>query len=140
MTRRRWTRRKLLVGGGGVLAGLGCLSAAGLVGYAWPRSLAPAAKQTPEPGAKQNPVPGAAHSYVTRSDLRPPVLSVLVSGSPSGVLAYILLGNKAYLGPPVGQPGLITRRDGEIAWFRPVAGEAVMNFNVQSYQGRPVLT
>jgi hypothetical protein len=141
VTRRHWTRRELLVGGGGVLAGLGCLSAAGLAGYAWPRSPAPAAKQAPEPGAKQNPGPGAAHSYVTRSDLRPPVLSVRVSGSPSGAPGYVLLGNKAYLGPPVGQPGLlIARRDGEIAWFNPVTDGAVMDFNVQSYQGKPVLT
>ena len=44
MTRRHWTRRELLVGGGGVLAGLGCLTAAGFAGYAWPRSSAPATK------------------------------------------------------------------------------------------------
>jgi hypothetical protein len=146
VTRRHWTRRELLVGGGGVLAGLGCLGAAGIVGYAWPRSPAPA--PTPAPGqssgsaAGQIPAPGAVHSYVTRSDLRPPVLSVGLSGNSSGVPAYVLLGNKAYLGPPVGQPGLlIARRDGEIAWFNPVTDrQQVMNFNVQSYKGKPVLT
>ena len=141
MARRHWTRRELLIGGGGVLAGLGCLSAAGFAGYAWPRSSAPATKQTSEPGAGQNPAPGAAHSYVTRGDLRPPMLTVRVSDSPPGVPPYVFLGNKAYLGPPVGQPGLvIARRDGEIAWFNPVTDGQVMDFNVQSYQGKPVLT
>ena len=53
--RRHWTRRELLVGGGGVLAGLGCLTAAGLAGYAWPRSPAAAAGQEREPGAEQAP-------------------------------------------------------------------------------------
>ena len=144
MTHRHWTRRELLVGGGGVLAGLGCLSAAGVVGYAWPRSPAPAPApgQASGPGATQTPAPGAVHSYVSRTDLRPPVLSVGVSGSPSGVPPYVFLGNKAYLGPPVGQPGLlIARQDGEIAWFKPVTDrQQVMNFNVQSYKGKPVLT
>jgi Arylsulfotransferase (ASST) len=141
VTRRHWTRRELLIGGGGVLAGLGCLSAAGIVGYAWPRSPASARAQTPGPGSVQTPGPGSVHSYVTRSDLRPPVLSVAVSGSPPGVPPYVFLGNKAYLGSPVGQPGLmIAQRDGEIAWFNPVTDGQVMDFNVQSYQGKPVLT
>ena len=145
---RHWTRREVLVGSG-VVAGLGCLSAAGIVGYSWPRSSASATEPASEPGAapaselSAAPVPGsgAVHSYVTRSDLRPPVLSVRVFGSPPGVPPYVLLGNKSYQGRPVGQPGLlIAGRDGGIVWFSPVTDGQVLDFNVQSYRGKPVLT
>ncbi len=139
--RRHLTRRELLIGGGGLLAGLGCLTEAGIVGYAWPRSSAAAVEPTSGSGATQQPGSGAQHSYVSRSDLHPPVLSAGVIGSPAGVPAYIFLGNKAFQGLPVGQPGLIiAQRDGEIVWFRPVTSGQVVDFNVQSYQGKPVLT
>lgn len=147
--RRHLTRREMLIGGGGSLAGLGFLAAAGVAGYVWPRSLAAAAEQTSGSGAKQQsglaatqqPGSGAEHSYVTRSDLRPPVLSVSVLGSPAGVPPYIFLGNKAYQGQPVGQPGpIIAEREGEIVWFKPVSDGQVLDFNVQSYKGKPVLT
>ena len=133
------TRRELLVGGG--VAGLGFLSLAGIVGYAWPRSSATTSGHAAQPAAGQSPASGSAHSYVTRPDLRPAVLSVRVSGSPSGVPPYILLANKPYKGPPIGQPGLmIAQRDGELVWFSPVTDGQVMDFNVQSYKGKPVLT
>jgi Arylsulfotransferase (ASST) len=149
VTRRHLTRRELLIGGGGSLAGLGFLGAAGIVGYAWPRSSTAAigqtsgsgAKQQPGSAAAQQPVSGPEHSFVTRSDLRPPVLSVRVFDSPAGLPPYIFLGNKAYQGRPVGQPGLmIAQRDGEIVWFKPVSDGQVLDFNVQSYKGKPVLT
>jgi len=135
-----WTRRELLVGG--TAAGLSGLGAAGVIGYAWPHAAAgatghasAAAAPAPAPGAR------AAYSFVSRPDLRPPRLSVSVSASPAGVPPYILLANKPYQGPPVGQEGLmITQRDGEIVWFSPITTGQVLDFDVQSYRGKPVLT
>jgi hypothetical protein len=118
---------------GGLLGGLACLAGAGGIGYVWPRATATAA-------AKKS-APVAEHSYLTRSDLRPPALSVEVAGSPAGVPPYVFLANKAYEGAPVGQPGLmITERDGEMVWFQPASAHQVLDFNVQSYRGKPVLT
>jgi Arylsulfotransferase (ASST) len=136
-----WTRRELLLGGG--VAGLGSLGLAGLVGYAWPRSSAAAADTagaTPS-AAPQSPVPGTSQSFVSRPDLRPARISARVSGSPPGVPPYILLADKPFVGPAVDQPGqMIVQRDGELVWFSPVTHATIMDFNVQSYQGKPVLT
>jgi hypothetical protein len=136
-----WTRRELLIGG--TAGGLAGLSAAGIIGYAWPHSPAePSGQASPSAApAAQEPAGQAGHSFVSRSDLQPPRLSVDVVGSPAGVPPFIFLANKPYQGPVVGERGLmIARRDGDIAWFSPITEGQVLNFNVQSYQGKPVLT
>jgi hypothetical protein len=137
-----WTRRELLIGG--TAGGLAGLSAAGIIGYAWPHSPAgPAGPASPSaaPAAAQAPAGQPVHSFASRSDLQPPGLSVDVAGSPAGVPPFIFLANKPYKGPAVGQEGLlIARRDGDIAWFSPITEGQVLDFNVQSYKGKPVLT
>ena len=139
----RWRRRDLLVGG--AVAGLAGLSGAGVIGYAWPhpRARATSAPATPAPSAPTaapRPVTPMVDTFVS-SDLQPPSLSVSVLGSPDGIPPYIFLGNKPYKGTGVGQSGLlIARRDGDVAWFSPVSDGQVLNFNVQSYKGKPVLT
>jgi len=134
-----WRRRDLLVGG--TVAGLAGLTGAGVVGYAWPHSRARATPAPSPPPVAQAPGSPMVHSFVSRSDLKPPMLSVSVLGSPDGVPPYMFLGNKGYTGPAVGQSGLLmARRDGDIAWFSPITRGSVTDFNVQSYQGKPVLT
>jgi len=142
------SRRNLLAGGGAVV-GLAALAGAGAVGYKWARHedantvesaqrAAAAAKQA----AAQKPPGGEVHSFLTRPDLQPPVLSVDVLSTPAGVPPYVFLGNKSYRGPAaIGQPGLlIAQRGGDIAWFNPITQYQVLDFNVQSYKGKPVLT
>src|SRR5579875_4141386 len=127
--------------GGAAVAGIGGLGGAGVVGYVWPHGTAPASSPPARDGAAAE-----VEHYVTRADLRPPRLRVrrlaeaahqALAGGPR----YVFLGNKAYTGPAVGQPGLIIAdRDGGIVWFQPNASGQVANFNVQTYRGQQVLT
>jgi len=139
---RTWTRRRLLVGGGGGVAGV---AAAGALGYPWSRSGDPGATHGASltSGATTGtgqPATAGGQTFVSRSDLNPPALTVAVLGSPPGLPGYIFLGNKGYKLAAVGQAGLlIARRDGDIAWFSPVT-RTVMNFDVQVYKGKQVLT
>lgn len=138
------SRRNLLFGGG-TAGGLAALAGAGTVGYEWARhqderSAAKAAKAAAA-AAKADP-PAEVHSYLSRPDLRPPVLTANVTGTPAGVPPYVFLANKSYKGPiPIGQRGLIIAdRGGDITWFGPISVNQVLDFNVQTYQGKPVLT
>ncbi len=121
------------------------LAAAGAIGASWPRSsdLAATSGASATSGATTGTGQAAtagAYTFVSRSDLRPPILSVDVLGSPPGLPGYVFLGNKGYKGPAVGQAGLlIARRDGDITWFSPVT-RTVIDFNVQTYKGKQVLT
>jgi hypothetical protein len=146
----------MLVGGGGAVVGL---AAAGVIGYSWPRSPAtptspatsassassasPSASATagPSTGAEQAATAGV-HTFVSRTDLKPPVVTVSAVGDVTGLPGYYFLGNKPYEGPSgVGQSGLlIARQDGDITWFNPVTSGQVLDFNVQTYQGKQVLT
>ncbi|HLH58725.1 MAG TPA: arylsulfotransferase family protein [Streptosporangiaceae bacterium] len=128
--------------GGAAVAGIGGLGGAGVVGYVWPHGTAPASSPPARDGAAAE-----VEHYVTRADLRPPRLRVrrLAEAAAHQALAggprYVFLGNKAYTGPAVGQPGLIIAdRDGGIVWFQPNASGQVANFNVQTYRGQQVLT
>ena len=131
----------------GTAGGVAGLSAAGVVGYAWPHSPAEATGHAPPSAAPATPVAAqapsgqAVHSFASRRDLQPPGLSVSVLDTPAGVPPYIFLANKPYKGPAVGQEGLIiAQRDGDIVWFSPITKGQVLDFNVQSYNGKPVLT
>jgi hypothetical protein len=133
--RRDASRRSVLLGGG--VVGLAALAGAGRMGYAWARhedrlSVEAARK------AAATPVRDV-HSFLSRPDLRPPILTVDVESSPAGAPPYVFLANKPYIGRPVGQRGLlIAERAGDIAWFKPET--QVWDLNVQSYKGKPVLT
>jgi hypothetical protein len=130
------SRRKLLLGGGTVV-GLAALTGAGRLGYTWARH---EDRRSAEVAEKARATQGSdVHSFLSRPDLRPPVLAVDVVSTPAGVPPYVFLANKPYIGRPIGQRGLlIAERDGDIAWFSPQT--QVWDFNVQSYKGKPVLT
>src|SRR5215475_8910461 len=133
------SRRNLLLGGGAVV-GLAALAGAGGVGYTLARyqdrRTVQAAKKA---GARAATLSRDVHSFLSRPDLQPPVLAVDVVSTPADVPPYVFLANKPYIGRPVGQRGLlIAERGGDIAWFHPQT--QVWDFNVQSYQGKPVLT
>jgi hypothetical protein len=130
------SRRNLLLGGGTVV-GLAALTGAGRMGYTWARH---EDRRSVEVAEKAGATPGSeVHSFLSRPDLRPPVLAVDVVSTPAGVPPYVFLANKPYIGRPIGQRGLlIAERGGDVAWFSPQT--QVWDFNVQSYKGKPVLT
>ncbi len=143
--RRDISRRNLLVGGGTVV-GLAALAGAGGVGYEWARHQDRLSVQAAEKAAAKPiptaPNPGSGlHSFLSRPDLQPPILAVDVVRTPAGVPPYVFLANKSYKGPSIGQRGLlIAERGGDIAWFSPINKFQVLDFNVQAYKGKPVLT
>jgi Arylsulfotransferase (ASST) len=130
------SRRNLLLGGGTVV-GLAALTGAGRMGYTWARH---EDRRGVEVAEKAGATLGSeVHSFLSRPDLRPPVLAVDVVSTPAGVPPYVFLANKPYIGRPIGQRGLLmAERGGDVAWFRPQT--QVWDFNVQSYKGKPVLT
>jgi hypothetical protein len=114
--------------------GLVALGAAGYAGYRWPHP-------TPTQSSTSQPTAGV-QSFISRPDLKP--ASVTVYASPglrtSRTPRQIALAPRDYaLGAP-GQAGImILGVDGHLQWFQPTAGTP-MNVEVQTYQGRPVLT
>jgi hypothetical protein len=76
--------------------------------------------------------------FVSRSDLRPPAVTVTVGGSRGQGAGDIFLA--PYAGP--GQYGpMILDGAGRLLWFKAVpAGSRAADLRVQSYEGRPVLT
>ncbi|MFY1698306.1 arylsulfotransferase family protein [Solwaraspora sp. WMMA2101] len=126
---RRFSRRGLLGVGGGLLAA-GATGAAG-VGLGR-RSAAPSAAPAPPEAT-----PDRIRSYVTRPDLRIPVVETTVDGPVTDGLIFLT--------PAAGAGGrgpLIVDGDGEPVWFRQVAGPAdvAVDLRVQQLAGEPVLT
>ncbi|GIH20497.1 hypothetical protein Raf01_86690 [Rugosimonospora africana] len=79
----------------------------------------------------------AVRSYLSRTDLRPPAISVkVVRGILSpGLLLLTPTSSSGQHGP------MIIDETGEVLWFRPLpAGQTATNFQVQTYRGEPVLT
>lgn len=148
------SRRRVLGGAAGALVagGLGALGTAlgeGLAGGATAThgsllssvstaSRAVVVKSPPEPAFKSRP------------DLLPPTLqSTLVQADPGGGLIFLTpsalptnrgLAVSAQVGAGLGQPGaMILDEQGHLIWFQPTDGLAA-NLQVQSYDGKPVLT
>jgi hypothetical protein len=118
----RPTRRELLAGG----AGLAAAVAVGGLDYGLAAHSAPPAPAGP-----------TVRSYLSRTDLRPPAISVkVVSGTLSPGLLLLTPTS------PSGQHGpMIVDETGEVVWFQPLpTGETATNFQVQTYRGEPVLT
>ncbi|HSZ40194.1 MAG TPA: arylsulfotransferase family protein [Trebonia sp.] len=145
---RKNVSRRNLIAGGGAVVGLAALAGAGAIGYKWARhddrgtvAAAEAAEKAAATSASATPA-GDISAFVSRPDLQPPVLTADVLSTPAGVPPYVFLANKPYTGPPsFGQRGLIiAERAGDIAWFSPISQYQVLDFNVQSYKGKPVLT
>jgi Arylsulfotransferase (ASST) len=80
--------------------------------------------------------PAPSQHFVSRPDLRPPVVRVLrpARGTAPG---YIFLAPK--LNALQAGPMIIDSR-GRLVWFRPLDTRGVTDFRVQYYAGRPVLT
>ncbi|HUN32827.1 MAG TPA: arylsulfotransferase family protein [Trebonia sp.] len=139
---RDLTRRQMLTRGGAAVAGISGLSGAGVAGYAWPHGVASAASasaSTTEDGSL-----GVQH-FVGRPDLQPPAVTLSHSRQKAGPATddppYVFLTPKGYPSTGPGQPGLmIVDRRGGLVWFSPSNGLTQMDLNVQSYQGKPVLT
>ncbi|HEY7398351.1 MAG TPA: arylsulfotransferase family protein [Gaiellaceae bacterium] len=120
----RFTRRELLRRSAGVGGGLLAFGGAG-------RLLADAAF-----AASSRTIPkGSIHHFLTRPDLRPPVVTVLhADRAPDG---YLFLAPSS--GP--GQRGvLILDGRGEVVFFHSTMPKTAMNFRAARYRGKPVLT
>jgi hypothetical protein len=80
--------------------------------------------------------------FTTRPDLRPP--EVEVTTAPAGLTSPDNVGGFVFVAPkrgPTQEGPMILDRDGEVVWFRPVAGDQqAFDFRVQQYGGRDVLT
>src|SRR5258705_6281921 len=109
------SRRNLLLGGGTV--GLAALAGAGRMGDRWARH---EDRRSAEAAERAGATPGRdVHSFLSRPDLRPPILAVDVVSTPADVPPYVFLANKPYIGRSVGQRGLlIAERGGGVAWVR----------------------
>jgi hypothetical protein len=147
LSRRSLSRRQFMYGGGGLVA----LGLAGLAGF----DSGGRRYSTARPATQRTPVTALrfadaasvglveAHSFVTRPDLQPPVVSITTysKGWEDASPSFIFLATKGYIGPDPGQPGLlITDRRGRVVWFKPISTASPFDFNVQTYKGQPTLT
>ena len=92
--------------------------------------LAPAAKAAPL-------VPAGPHRFVSRPDLRPPVVSVNTASETASAghifIAPFQITGKA--GPNYG--ALIVDGLGQPIWFKPESTKTAMNLRVQRYRANP---
>jgi hypothetical protein len=106
---------------------------AGAVALAAGTKLVPAATAAPF-------VPAAPHRFVSRPDLRPPVVAVNTASETASAghifVAPFQITGKA--GPSYG--ALILDGLGQPIWFKPESTKTAMNLRVQQYKGKPVLT
>jgi hypothetical protein len=124
----RMTRGRLLALGGTALVGL-----AGL-------------RVSP---AEARPLDLAAQGYVSRPDLKPPAITVVVPATraESGLVFLAPFDISAASGNPPSVPAsesrsgpLVVDDQGEPVWFLPLGSKTAMDFRVQKYRGRRVLT
>jgi hypothetical protein len=82
--------------------------------------------------------PHAIQRYVSAPTLTPSTVRITTPAKSGASPGYLFLA--PYQG--VGSPGpMIAEQNGALVWFHPLpAGEESTNFQVQQYQGRPVLT
>lgn len=82
--------------------------------------------------------PRAVQHYLSAPALTPSTVRITTAARPGASPGDLFLA--PYQGE--GAPGpMIVRQDGTLVWFHPLpAGETATNFQVQTYQGRPVLT
>ncbi len=91
---------------------------------------------------KQFPVnPGDPHAvqrYSTAPSFTPSTVHITTAAKPGAAPGDLFLA--PYQG--MGSPGpMITEQNGSLVWFHPLpANEAATNFEVQTYEGKPVLT
>jgi hypothetical protein len=106
---------------------------AGAVALAGGAKLVPSAKAA-------SFVPAAPHRFVSRPDLRPPVVAVTTASETASTghifIAPFQITGKA--GPNYG--ALILDGLGEPIWFKPEPTKTAMNLRVQQYKGKSVIT
>ena len=79
--------------------------------------------------------------FVTRSDIRPPAITVTQAAGGASQPPYIFVAPRGYTSTSIGQSGLmIVDRDGGLVWFGQPLGGTPLNFTTQEYRGKPVLT
>jgi hypothetical protein len=127
----RWTRR-------GVVG----LAASALVGLLAPSGLGARVRSRRPTGRMARRTPAGRTSPVSRPDLSVPeiVVDVPASGTAPGYLflAPFVITKNTPAGAQYGP--LIVDDAGEPVWFLPVSGKNALNFRVQRYRGRHVLT
>jgi hypothetical protein len=128
--------RRVLLRGGAVAAA-GCLFGPAVSAEA-------AVKAAPGTGGESGGGSGDVITYVSMPDLQPPRIAITQPGSPAARDAASADGSFFLLTTegPAGQHGLLMLdRQGEVVWFRPAPPAGLTkNLNVQTYQGKPVLT
>jgi hypothetical protein len=125
-----WSRRQLLRHAGTAAVGIAGFSAAGL-------SLAGCGTRAEARTVSDSFAIRGVRRFQSRPDLAPPVVTLSTSKSPADP-GFICLATVAS-GP--GQGGtMILRTNGELVWFKPDVNSSKMDFNVQEFQGKPVLT
>ena len=131
----RFTRRRFLEGVG---AGVTYLALANTVGCESPANTP---RVSPLTGVSYVP-PDGVWAFRSRPDLSPPAVEV-TKRSHDTASGYV------FVAPEEGDAGqggsLIIDNNGQVVWFRPLRRpilptSRVMNFEVQIYRGRPVLT
>jgi hypothetical protein len=131
---REVTRRQLLGQAGAAAAGLAGLGVAGCASR-------PAAATSRPLGGTVVPdaeVIDGYRRFVTRPDLQPPVITL--DRKVTGSEARYFFMNAPVSGPGRGG-GMIIDPNGDLVWMGPdVPGAHKLDFNLQTYQGKPVLT
>jgi hypothetical protein len=99
-------------------------------------AVAAGARLTPRATA----APAAPHQFLSRPDLRPPVVTVMTTSETASVghvfIAPFQITGKA--GPGYG--ALIVDNAGQPIWFKPESKLTAMNLRVQRYRGKQVIT
>lgn len=99
--------------------------------------------------AEAHPVDVAAQGYVSRPDLKPPAITVAVPAARAdpGLVFLAPFDISAASGSPPSVPAsesrsgpLVVDDRGEPVWFLPFGSKTAMDFRVQKYRGRRVLT
>ncbi|MBO0802386.1 MAG: aryl-sulfate sulfotransferase [Nocardiopsaceae bacterium] len=156
MTCQEWTRRQAIGRGGALIAGASGIAAAAPVlsrppALSRPRVGPGPAERTATTTAGTS---GTADTqlywnFVSRPDLRPPIVTITKNGPfPGHEPGYLFIVPHGYPLTENGQPTglMIMDWDGQVVWFLPPTQTAdgvplyTNTFGVQSYRGKPVLT
>jgi outer membrane protein assembly factor BamB len=146
---RKVSRRQFLPRAAAAAAGL---VAAGAVGYELPHrsgsrrsaASAPAKAETPSsaPAETATPATSRVQTFLTRPDLKPPVVRVTqLATPPESTPRFIALSPINAVPASEPQQGLMVfDRQGRLVWFSPTSSGSPFNLAVQSYAGKPALT
>jgi len=98
------------------------------------------AKLVPTAKAARAAVPAAPHRFISRPDLRPPVVNV-TTASETASAGHIFIAPFQITGKAGSSYGaLIVDALGQPVWFKPEAKLTAMNLRVQRHKGKPVIT